>query len=210
MSYCCLFLPLVYCECTHNEEPETLYPNCESVTRAWQESGGGCLCRTTETWARERIHRVYLQQKTEKAKPSSDVRGKISLRLSIRVLFNGSGCMKTMLTCARMSHGSELNVWTVAGKEVLKYQGVLSVVRMFLFRLHYMWCLSWNRNNRRTFSESCLVSNGFMGSMIINYLIQFLKKYWKNVNILIRDTLLVQFYSCARKVDIISVLEIGR
>lgn len=32
------------------------------------------------------------------------------------------------------------------------------------------------------------MSDGFIGSMIINYLIQFLKKYRKNVNNLIRDT----------------------
>lgn len=39
---------LVDCDSTYNEalagfnELQTLYPTCESVSRAWQESGGGC------------------------------------------------------------------------------------------------------------------------------------------------------------------------
>lgn len=93
---------------------------------------------------RKNLSGLPATENRKKAKQSSDVRGKISLGLSIRVLFKGSGCVKTMLTCARRSHGSELNVWTVAGKEVLKSQGVLRDVRMFSFRLHYTWCRSWN------------------------------------------------------------------
>lgn len=45
------------------KELETLYPNCESVTRAWQESGGPY--RTAETRERERIHHVYQQRKAK-------------------------------------------------------------------------------------------------------------------------------------------------
>lgn len=60
-----LYLRFKDCESTYNKalagfkEFET--PDCESVTGAWQESGGGRLYRTTETWERRGIH--YVQQR---------------------------------------------------------------------------------------------------------------------------------------------------
>lgn len=96
------------CESTHNEtvvgfrELETLYPNCESVTRAWQESGGGGLSvnGTKETWAKKKCWCLPAKLWCERN----------GLPWLFVLVHWRKQLLKTMLTCARLSHGSVLTV----------------------------------------------------------------------------------------------------